>query len=233
MSQVLLLDGHGTLTYPLQDRCTIYQQICQQYKKVVSREYLQQLITEMREKHFTFLMETMEKYGTIAWEEDKKIWFSLEKSIFQKLGIEADYYQLSWDLLANFMNPQQQQLYPDVLPFLHKAKRNGIRLGILSNSDSRYKNILHHFSIDHFFEHILLSSEVKYKKPGRQIFDKAVTLFKEKPNNLSYIGDQEHLDVIAAYNAGYTKNYLLKRNSPPIPSQGIFIQSLQEVFTYL
>jgi len=230
---VILLDGHGTLTYPIRDRLTIYQQLCQQHGVQCSREKIREHISDMKKEHYLFLTTTMKRDGCINWMDDKKKWFSLEAEIFYRMGLKGDYYKISWDLLTNFMNPQQQCIFTDVVKFLKEAKKRNYALGIVSNSDSRYRNVLEYHKILKYFDCCIVSSEVHYKKPGKQIFYEACNFFSTTFSSCAYIGDQYLLDVKAGLDAGISHSYLIKRDEIPEKTECTTLSSLSDVFTHI
>jgi putative hydrolase of the HAD superfamily len=230
---VILLDGHGTLTHPIRDRLTIYQQLCQQHNITCSTEKIKEQISVMKKEHYLFLTTTMERDGFIKWDDDKKEWFSLEAVLFKNIGLHGNYEEISFDLLADFMNPKQQCLYNDVLLFLEQAKKQNIPLGIVSNSDSRYIQVLEYHGILPYFEHCILSSEVRYKKPGKQIFIEAAKVFSTPLASCVYIGDQYLLDVKAGIDAGIKHSYLIQREKTSVQPECVTLKTLLDIFTYI
>ena len=105
MKKILLLDGHGTITYPQRRRTSIYEAMCEKQDITYFSKKTNSLIDKMRKTHFSFLKEKMKNNKTIKWEEDKKEWFRLESEIFKEIGIKGDYNKISDIMLSNFMNP--------------------------------------------------------------------------------------------------------------------------------
>jgi HAD superfamily hydrolase (TIGR01549 family) len=89
-------------------------------------------------------------------------------------------------------------LDPHTIPVLKVLKRNKI-LALISNFDHppHIYSILTKFKLIHFFDSIIISSEVGVKKPNPEIFSYALEQNNLKPNEVCYIGDTKD-DVAAA-----------------------------------
>jgi putative hydrolase of the HAD superfamily len=92
-------------------------------------------------------------------------------------------------------------LDPDVFPVLKTLKKSKV-LALISNFDHppHIYSILSKFNLKHFFDSIIISSEVGVKKPNPSIFKFAFEQTNLKPNEVCYIGDTKD-DVIAAIRA--------------------------------
>jgi len=92
-------------------------------------------------------------------------------------------------------------LDPDSIPVLNTLKKSKI-LALVSNFDHppHIYSILSKFNLKHFFDSIIISSEVGVKKPDPSIFAFAFEQTNLKPNEVCYIGDTKD-DVIAAIRA--------------------------------
>ncbi|MGH7909611.1 MAG: HAD family hydrolase, partial [Thermodesulfobacteriota bacterium] len=92
--------------------------------------------------------------------------------------------------------------------------RNRYRLALISNFDhapTAYK-ILDRFGIENFFEKILISIEVGFRKPKADIFQKAFIHLKIKPDEAIFVGDNFEADVIGSKNAGMDIIWVNKGN---------------------
>ena len=92
--------------------------------------------------------------------------------------------------------------------------RNRYRLALISNFDhapTAYK-IIDRFGIRNFFEKILISIEVGFRKPKADIFQKAFIHLKIKPNEAIFVGDNFEADVIGSKNVGMDVIWVNKGN---------------------
>ncbi|WP_179877507.1 HAD family hydrolase [Bacillus wiedmannii] len=103
-------------------------------------------------------------------------------------------------------------LYEDVIPVLNDLSKKN-RLGIISNGDKKHQiRKLEVMKIIHFFEKIIISSEIGFSKPNEIIFKKACELANVKVNDCTYVGDNFHVDVLGSKNAGFKAIYLNRNN---------------------
>lgn len=105
------------------------------------------------------------------------------------------------ELIANLSNVK---LYEPTVDILENLRANGVKIGIVTNSPSKYAHtILEHFGITHFFDKIICWDDVGYAdiKPSPKGIKMVLESFALKPEDgVVYVGDQD-TDVIAAYNA--------------------------------
>jgi HAD superfamily hydrolase (TIGR01549 family) len=91
-------------------------------------------------------------------------------------------------------------------------------LGIIANQPMDILKILEYSKIEQFFKVILLSSEVKIRKPDLEIFHLAMNLAKRSPENCIMIGDRLDTDISPANKLGMktirTTNSLFKLQEP-------------------
>ena len=80
-------------------------------------------------------------------------------------------------------------------------KQNGIRLGVISNSDGRTESVLTKLNLLHHFELVIDSGTVGLK-PAREIFDYALTCCGLEAYEAAYVGDLPDVDVVGAQAAG-------------------------------
>lgn len=210
-SQVILFDGHGTLTYPCQSTLLLYNRLAQKHNSKIHKERIKKEYFLMKRKHYQFLKSKSKSQIPLTWDEDKKYWFFLEKSLFKKIGIKNDYEKLSSEILNNYMLPHKQRIHSDVVPILTYLKNKNYILGVLTNSDSRYREILKYYNILNLFDYLFISTEVGYKKPSKEIFNYASQKLKINLNQIWYIGDNYELDIRSALLAGIKKGILIKR----------------------
>lgn len=113
------------------------------------------------------------------------------------------------DLWMEFSRPGVWKLYDetrDVVSLLG----NRHRLGVLSNFDSRLHAVLSDLGLAHFFEHVIVSSEVGAEKPSLRMFAEAADRFDVSPECILHIGDEPEADWMGAAAAGF-QVFQLKR----------------------
>lgn len=91
---------------------------------------------------------------------------------------------------------------PETIPVLASLKRNKI-MGLVSNFDHppHVRDILAHYKLEPFFDTIIISADVRVKKPNPAIFSFALAQTGLSKNEVIYVGDTDE-DVAAAMAAG-------------------------------
>ncbi len=100
---------------------------------------------------------------------------------------------------------QVRSLRPEALAALETLQIKGFRLAIISNVISRrlVPNQLAEYGIAHYFDPVVTSANLGWRKPNARIFEEAARLMQLPPGACAYVGDTVSRDVIGARRAGY------------------------------
>jgi putative hydrolase of the HAD superfamily len=90
----------------------------------------------------------------------------------------------------------------DVLPALRRLRENGLRLGVVSNSNGTVRAKLGRLGLLPFFETVVDSAEEGVEKPDPRIFRIALDRMAADPATTLHVGDLYHVDVDGARAAG-------------------------------
>lgn len=135
--------------------------------------------------------------------------------------------QLFNEFLACYIS--NTTLYPDTLSTINKLKKQGIRLGIISNGVDRMQRLkLETAQLSQYFEVILTAEQAGIGKPSPRIFEHALSLANSDKSEAWYVGDNLEKDAIAATDAGLV-GVLLDRQQRHYTYTGYKIQSLSEL----
>jgi len=99
-------------------------------------------------------------------------------------------------------------VFLDVFETLTALRAKGYRLGVVSNAwafpfQHIFENIsMNGVTLGSFFEHIVGSYEVGYRKPEPQIFIEAARRFGVSPEKCVFVGDNIDADIRGAANVG-------------------------------
>lgn len=96
---------------------------------------------------------------------------------------------------------------PEARPTLKLFRKEypNLKIALISNaarSTSTYKRTLNALGIGQFFDHFVISCEVGYLKPRKEIFKHALKLLNVEPNEVLHIGDLFRADVVGATSCG-------------------------------
>jgi putative hydrolase of the HAD superfamily len=155
--------------------------------------------------------------GALPGDDDRSWWRALVARTFEAAAPEQEpargglkndehdhaFEQMFTSMYEHFANADAWQLYEDTLPALERIRsRGGLRLLVLSNFDRRLHSILKGLGIAHFFDAVILSSEVGASKPHPRIFQKAITTAGVAASQCLHVGDDVRCDLEGAEAAG-------------------------------
>ena len=129
-----------------------------------------------------------------------------------------DIYETSW------------RAYPDVLECLFNI--NKYKLCIISNGDSKFQRLkLTKTGLERYFSEILLSGDIKIKKPNSKIYQTMSDKINIPIDKCVYIGDRLDFDAIGSSDAGMLGVWLNRKNitDKKIPKKVKMIASLQQL----
>lgn len=125
------------------------------------------------------------------------------KKLFEFLKVDIDINQA----LTCFLNGTNNQIenpqrtwfvYENSVEVLSTLKRNSIRVGLISNWDNTSREILKQNALDTLLDEVVISSEVGYSKPDKDIFDFAINKAKVKSEECLFVCDNYYDDVIGS-----------------------------------
>ncbi|MFI6673659.1 HAD family hydrolase [Kribbella sp. NPDC050470] len=107
------------------------------------------------------------------------------------------HYQASWTA------------YPDAKPALEVARRNGLRIGILTNGSTKQQNAkLTAIGLADLIDVVCTSESLGVSKPDPQAYLQTCQALGVEPADTVMIGDNLELDVLAARQVGLTAHHL-------------------------
>lgn len=103
--------------------------------------------------------------------------------------------------MGEFYKPES--IIPDdVRRTLPQLKQAGYILGVISNRDKPFQDLLNDHGIGEFFHFSLAAGEVNTFKPDPGVFEHALRRVNLSPRDAVYVGDNYYADVVGARRAG-------------------------------
>ncbi|RUP42884.1 hypothetical protein BC936DRAFT_137945 [Jimgerdemannia flammicorona] len=145
------------------------------------------------------------------------------KNTFIKAGaseadLEPHFDDIFSTLYNRFSSKEGYELFPDVTSTLKGLSAQGVRMGIVSNTDERLAKVIVSLELDPYLDFVLLSAEFGEEKPSPRIFERAIDIANErivatnKVTNATvplltaaealHVGDDETKDYQGALSAG-------------------------------
>ncbi|AFY69224.1 REG-2-like, HAD superfamily (subfamily IA) hydrolase [Thalassoporum mexicanum PCC 7367] len=149
---------------------------------------------------------------------EKQWWFELAIDTFTEAGIYSQFTDFAkfFDRLYQFFaGADPWQVYPDTMPALEHWQAQGIKLGVVSNFDTRLYPVLAALGLADFFSSVTISTEAGAAKPDPGVFKQALRKYPDygaianslvnnsnpEPKAIWHIGDslsEDYAGAIAA-----------------------------------
>jgi putative hydrolase of the HAD superfamily len=131
--------------------------------------------------------------------------------------------RVSWEFVA----------FDDSIPTLKLLKKQGFKLGLISNIDRKIDETYQSLGFLEFLDFSITSHEIGCDKPDPRIFMAALEKVNVTPDEAIYIGDQYNMDVVGARNAGIRPLLIDRYNWFEDINDCPRIKSLSEIMQYL
>jgi len=115
----------------------------------------------------------------------------------------------------------QPKLEKGALECLKELRNRGAKIGLLSNTilpRSSVQLALEHFGVLDYFDAVVCSSEVGYRKPNELIYRAILGRLQATPEQCAMVGDNLELDIAGAASVGMTTVWY---NPGNVPGSGI------------
>jgi putative hydrolase of the HAD superfamily len=156
-----------------------------------------------------------------AWKErgqfdyTRAAWSELVCASFQDFGVISP--ECFSAIYEAFAEPSAWRIFPDVLPALAALRSANMRMGIISNWDERLRPLLRALHLSDYFEEIVISHEVGYAKPKRQIYQAALETLRLPASQILHMGDGRRENFEGARDAGFAALLLDRSNAGTDP----------------
>lgn len=130
----------------------------------------------------------------------------------------------------------QRRLRPEIPKVLETLTRMGLKLGIISNIQSRGQvpGDLRRYGIRHYFDPVVLSCQYGRRKPDPAIFLHAADLINVPACSCVHIGDRISRDIIGAKRAGFAlavqiRHAFKETPEPETPKPDAVLETMAEL----
>jgi len=228
--QVIFFDAAGTLLEVRGSVGEIYSRIASQYGCEADADHLQQNFARWfrLQPPMAFPAGTDENK---LHEMEKGWWRNLVRAVFADCGTFSHFDEFFDDVFEQFRKAELWRVYDDVVPALTELELRGIRLGVISNFDSRLFDVLEAVGLAPFFDSVHISTRVGAAKPDAAIFQAALSTHQIEPHQAWHVGDSLREDIEGAEAAGL-RAILLDRDNQRSGNTSC-ISSLTELLTQI
>jgi len=167
--------------------------------------------------------------GPLSVQDQKRWWKDVVYRVFNDVGMVENFDEFFDRLYDRFRDSQGWMLFPETLEVLEELRTLGVKLGIISNFDTRIYSVIDSLGIRRFFDAIITSSEAGYSKPDRGIFEFAVRALDVPVREVLLVGDSPYDDVEPAIRLGLSAVLVDRTNRHAGKRELRRISSLKEV----
>ncbi|MGH2427822.1 MAG: HAD family hydrolase [Candidatus Limnocylindria bacterium] len=143
-----------------------------------------------------------------TWGSDERInqtWRDYHGRIMRELGLGEAAPDVIERILASQFSPDSWEAYPDSVPTLEAlqdARRDGLKIGIVSDWGSTLREIFVALKMDRYVDFVLASAAVGLAKPDPAFFRLALDTAGVSAHEAIMVGDSYRADVEGARAAG-------------------------------
>ncbi len=149
-------------------------------------------------------------------------WLRIVTDTFGEAIAEGEIGPVFEDLYEHFVAPSAWTLDAAIRPLLERLRGQGLGLGILSNWDRRLRRTLEQLELLEFFDQIVISNEVGWEKPHREIFELAIEKSGCGAENILHVGDSMEADILPATEFGLAALWVDREGFLQQPPGGVF-----------
>src|SRR5262245_40821924 len=220
--EAVLFDAADTLFTTRGPVGEIYGRVAREFGSTASFEDIQ-----------TAFNRQFRQSGPLSRQNEKVWWREVVHRVFAEVGMIREFNRFFEQVYDQFRDSRGWILFPETREVLTELRNRNLKLGVISNFDSRIYNVMRELGILPFFEAVTISSEAGFAKPSLEIFAIAARSLQNHPSKILLVGDSLHDDVVAGSSAGLL-TVLIDRNGRYQEVPGIRrISSLLEVFSIL
>jgi putative hydrolase of the HAD superfamily len=234
VTRAVFFDAGHTLLYPHPDIGTVYSETTATFGLSISAEAFAAVFVpvfkESTRRHASTL--------TASDEQDLAMWREITRTIYDRMPAlhVAGFEPWFEALYGRFGDSGLWRFYDDVEPVLRELKSRGLRIGIISNWDTRLKRISDDLGLTALVDFLVISAEAGMRKPDPRIFHLALEKAGVRPEDAMHVGDLPEEDAEGARRAGVRPILIdrRKRVTPnSFPADVRVVGSLPELLTLL
>ncbi|XP_029907543.1 haloacid dehalogenase-like hydrolase domain-containing protein 3 isoform X2 [Myripristis murdjan] len=153
-------------------------------------------------------------YGISQGLDGQAWWKGVVQDTFSRCGVQepALLNTMALNLYHNFCKAENWEVFPDSEKALESCSSLGLKLGVVSNFDSRLEGILRACGLLSHFSFVVTSEGAGVAKPNPAIFEQALQKCGVPATNVAHIGDHYVKDYLTSRSVGI-HGYLLDRDN--------------------
>ena len=217
--QAVFFDVGGTMVVPRPSLGEIYERVLGPLGIRVDAAAFRTAFQETWSEFDLLIGRGKDRYSHFEGGESE-YWVRYIRRVLERVATAERAEEAASALHAAFSDPALWSVFDDVRPTLNALRARGVRLGVISNWDSRLRALLGALGLAREFETIVVSCEVGVEKPDRAIFERALEDLGIGPHEAFHVGDDVVADYEGPRSAGLDAALLVRHGPPPpgVPS---------------
>ncbi len=199
--QAVLFDVGGTLIECRPGAAQVYAGALSRWGAPVSAAAVAPVFAEVWGELTQAHPRGLDRYHQVKGSE-REWWGEFLRRVLARLGHPAPWEPVLDELMEEFARPELWHVFPEVGEVLDRLASRGIRLGVVSNWDSRLPALLERLGLAGYFQAVLVSALERVEKPGPEIFRRAAERLGLDAARCTHVGDSPLDDVRGAESAG-------------------------------
>jgi len=234
MIKAVFFDAGHTLLYAHPDLGSIYTETTRTFGVEVTSESFAEILIPV------FKQASRDYAATSAAsdEQDLAMWRVITKRVYERMPALGRIAFDAWfeALYSRFGDHKSWRFYDDVTPVLTSLRKRGLKVGVVSNWDTRLRRISEGVGLTPLVDFLVISAEAGIRKPNPGIFEIALKHAGVKPEEALHIGDNPEEDGEGARRAGVKALIIDRRQRVtlrPDPGALPVLRSLEELYPLL
>jgi len=194
--RLLTIDAAGTLIRPWPSVGAVYAQ--------TAREHGLKIEDDQIDKRFYEIFGDLQKNKKITQGEEKEFWRNVVWETFRPFTETKTLDPIFEKLWNLFAQGDHWRLSEHAVSSIQTIRKRGYQIALLSNNDSRLRQVIQDLGIEDLFDELFISAEIGYEKPQLEIFRHVEENLQKKPAEILHLGDSYSRDFEGAQKAGWS-----------------------------
>jgi putative hydrolase of the HAD superfamily len=194
--RAVVFDAVGTLIYPEPAVASVYADIGRKYGCAVTSDVVRERFTTAFRRQ-----DALDQQNELRTSEarERERWQAIVAEVLSDAGDPEACFE---ELFAHFSHPQHWRMLGGAVTALADLQERGLKFALASNFDTRLRLIASGLPALAPIEHLIISSEVGWRKPAMPFFDAVCRAVGEAPERILFVGDDPMNDYQGADLAG-------------------------------
>ncbi len=199
--KAVLVDVGGTLIEAVPSPPEVYAETLSRYGPAVSPAEVAPVFTEVWQEMTQEHPLGLDRYH--LWKGGERAWWgAFLRRVLERLHHPAPWQEVLDELFATFARPERWRVYPEAFSVLKQLKDKGVKVGAVSNWDSRLPQLLHGLGLAPLLDVVVVSALEGVEKPNPEIFSRALQRLGVSAAEATHWGDSPLDDYRGAQACG-------------------------------